>query len=62
MQHDFSIEDLIACARRELAQRHRVYARLVAAGKMSGKDADREIALMAAILDNLENQQSPKLF
>lgn len=59
---DFPIDDLVACARRELAQRHRVYRRLVEAGKMSQETADREIALMAAILDNLENQQNPKLF
>ena len=58
----FTINDLVACARRELGQRRRVYARLVAAGKMSQETADREIALMAAILDNLETQQSPKLF
>ena len=59
---NFSITDLCACARRELGQRHRVYRRLVDVGKMSQETADREIALMTAILDNLENQQSPKLF
>jgi hypothetical protein len=58
----FSINDLVACARRELAQRKRVYRKLVARGKMAQEDADREIALMEAIRENLENQQTPKLF
>jgi hypothetical protein len=58
----FSINDLVACARRELAQRRRVYRKLVATGKMAQEDADREIALMEAIRENLENQQRPKLF
>ena len=58
----FTINELIACARRELGQRRRVYRRLVEAGKMDPADAKREIALMEAIRDNLENQQTPKLF
>jgi hypothetical protein len=58
----FSINELCACARRELGQRKRVYSRLVADGKMKQADADREIALMEAIRDNLEAQQQPKLF
>jgi hypothetical protein len=62
MSSDFSIDDLVACVRRELAQRRRVYGRLVIEGKMKGKDADREIALMQAIRENLENQQQPRLF
>lgn len=62
MSSEFSIDDLVMCARREVAQRYRVYRRLVDAGKMRQEDADREIAMMVAIRDFLEDQQSPKLF
>ncbi len=62
MNSEFPIEDLVACARRELALRRRVYPRLIACDRMTEANAEREIDLMAAILDNLENQQSPKLF
>ena len=59
---DFTIDDLVACARRELAQRKRVYRRLVGFGKMTQAQADHEIELMTAIRENLEAQQQPKLF
>ena len=62
MARGFSIEDLLACVRRELGQRRRVYRRLVGMGKMAQEDSEREIALMEAIRENLENQQEPKLF
>jgi hypothetical protein len=62
MNIEFTIDDLVACARRELGQRRRVYSRLVMAGEMSKESADQEIALMIAIKENLENQQQPKLF
>jgi len=62
MSASFSIDDLVACARRELAQRYRVYRRLVDQGKMSTEEASREIQLMIAIRENLEAQQQPKLF
>jgi hypothetical protein len=58
----FSIHELVQCARRELAQRKRVYRRLVYDGKMKQEEADREIALMEAIRENLESQQQPRLF
>ena len=58
----FHIDDLIACARRELGYRKRVYPRLVAEGKMKPETAEREIELMTAIRENLEAQQEPKLF
>lgn len=44
--------DKEACARRELNFRRRVYERRVADGKMKQADADREIEVMAAILDD----------
>jgi uncharacterized membrane protein len=59
---EFTIDDLVACARREVAQRHKVYARLVAFEKMTPEQAEREIALMKAIRENLEDQQQPRLF
>jgi len=58
----FSVDQLVLCVRRELGQRKRVYPRLVATGKMSQQTADREIAMMLAIRDNLESQQQPRLF
>jgi hypothetical protein len=52
---------LITCARRELNQRKRVYSRLVNNGKMSKESAEREIAMMAAIVANLANQIKDRL-
>lgn len=46
--------DLLACARRELAMRRKVYPRQVALGRMKQSDADRETAHMAAIVTLLE--------
>jgi hypothetical protein len=60
--HEFSIDELCAAARREVAQRKKVYPRLVRDGKMSSDEAARQIALMEAIADLLESQQQPKLF
>lgn len=37
---------------REIRQRQRVYPRLVAAGKLSQADADRQIAIMREIADD----------
>jgi hypothetical protein len=59
---EFSIEELCACARRELALRKRVYPRLIDAGKMTVESAVRETQMMQAILDNLQCQQQPRLF
>lgn len=41
-----------ACIERELRMRRRVYPRRVADGKMTQAQADREIAVMEAILDD----------
>ena len=61
MNEAFSIEELIECARRELGARRRVYRRMVLNEKMPGTQADREIALMEAIVQNLERQKEPEL-
>jgi hypothetical protein len=52
------IVEQIACARRELNYRRRVYARFVKANRMSQKKADHEIAAMEAILETLEAQKT----
>jgi hypothetical protein len=49
----FRMDELAACAERELAFRRRVYARRVMLGKMKQEAADRETALMEAILGHL---------
>lgn len=45
----FSSSDKAIEARREVRQRQRVYSRLVGEGKMNGKSADRQIAIMEEI-------------
>ena len=42
-------KEKLECAERELSYRRRVYGRLVERGKMSKRDADRELELMEAI-------------
>lgn len=59
---EFTITELVQAARRECGYRRRVYPRLVLQGKMTSDTAEREIALMLAIRENLEAQQEPKLF
>lgn len=48
--------DKLACVERELAFRRRVYARRVDAGKMSQKNADKEIGCMEAIRDDYKRE------
>jgi hypothetical protein len=52
----FTARDKAECAEREVAQRKRVYFRLVGEGKMSGKFADKQIAIMQAIADDYRLQ------
>jgi hypothetical protein len=49
-----TIDDEIACVRREIAMRQRVYPAWVAKGKMKQEKADHEIAAMRAVLIRLE--------
>ena len=51
---DVPLTDMIACAKRELLMRKRVYPRRVEAGRMTQAEADKELAVMAAILARLE--------
>lgn len=48
-----SLADEIACVRREIGMRERVYPRRVADGKMKQAAADREVEIMRAVLDRL---------
>lgn len=60
-----ALADQIACVRRELAMRQRVYPRWVHAGKMTQADSDREITTMIAVLatlQGLQRQREPGLF
>lgn len=60
-----ALADQIACVRRELAMRQRVYPRWVSAGKMTQADSDREITAMIAVLATLQEvqrQREPGLF
>ena len=47
-----TIEDKLKCVERGLGFRQRVYDRLIERGKMSKRQADREIELMIAIVDD----------
>ena len=49
---DFSDEDKLKTAEREVKMRRRVYPRFVEEGKMSQVQADREIAIMEAIAED----------
>ena len=48
-----SLERQLACAKREIALRQRVYIPFVLSGKMSQEKADEEIAAMQAIAHTL---------
>lgn len=47
------------CASREIAMRRRVYPKFVGSGRMKQPDADREIALMEAIVALLQERLPP---
>jgi hypothetical protein len=46
--------DMVACVKRELALRKRVYPRHVASGMMTQARADREIEVMQGVLRIIE--------
>jgi hypothetical protein len=48
-----SLEEQIACVKREIAMRKNVYAKRVLSGSMKQAEADREIARMEAVLETL---------
>lgn len=52
----FTAREKADCARREIAQRLRVYPRRIAEGKMSQALADRQIALMKEIAEEYDEK------
>ena len=48
------IDAQLACVKREIGFRKRVYPRQISQGKITRADADREIATMQAVLGSLE--------
>lgn len=52
----YTAADKLACAERELKQRRRVYARLVAQERMSQAKADHEIGCMEAIAEDYRRE------
>ena len=62
MNTKFTDDDLAKCARRELSQRRRVYARLVKEQKMDSESAGIEIAMMEQIAEYFEDKAHPQLF
>jgi len=63
------IDRQIACVRREVSMRRRVYPRWVSTGKMTQDEADRQISTMEAVQATLESvrserqaQVAPRLF
>lgn len=63
--NDSTLDDEIACARRELAMRERVYPRWIQAGRMTPEQSRHEIATMRAIVKRLERTRDlarPSLF
>jgi hypothetical protein len=60
-----TIYDKLACVQRELRMRREVYPRRVVNKKMSQAQADREIAVMEAIVDDYDRSSKvmePELF
>lgn len=53
-----TIDEQIACVRREIAMRERVYPSWVARGKMKQEKADHETAAMRAVLRTLVDLQN----
>jgi hypothetical protein len=49
--HEVDLNDLLSCARRELAYREWVYPKRVYEGKMTAAKAEREIALQRTMVE-----------
>lgn len=64
MEIDFDLlEQMINCAKREVAFRYRVYPRLITKGKMTSAQAEKEKALMCSIhkaLQKIYDGTAPK--
>lgn len=60
MSDPITIESQIACVRREISMRRKVYPRWVSAGKMTQDEADRQIATMEAAMATLESVRAER--
>lgn len=49
-----SIDDQVACVRREISMREHTYPRWIEARRMTQKKADQELTAMRAVLATLE--------
>lgn len=56
-----SIEAQIECAQRELSMRAGVYPRLVQNGKISQRQADKELQAMEAIVETLRQVKQQRI-
>lgn len=52
-------EDMIVELKRELAKRREVYPKLVAAKRLPERRAERQIAVLAAVLELIERESTP---
>lgn len=53
---DVTIEDKLKEVEREIAQRHRVYPRLIARGTLTKERAAKQIRIMSAIAEDIRNK------
>lgn len=54
---DPTIDQMIACVKREVSMRERVYPRWIEAGRMTPEKADAELNTMRAVLKKLERER-----
>jgi hypothetical protein len=62
---NITVQDKLECVVRELRYRRRVYPRLIANGKMSQAEADREIAIMEILVEDYDGSakmRQPEVF
>lgn len=54
------LADQIACVRREIAMRRRVYPGWVSSGRMTQEQSDLELTRMQAVLETLQGLMPPE--
>ena len=57
----FTLTELRECAEREVRLRRRVYANRIETGRMSQREADRQIAMMEEIAERLREWEQAGL-
>ena len=53
-----TLAEQIACVRREIAMRERVYPKWVEGGRMKQADANRELETMKAVLETVQKVEN----